>query len=107
MCSSPHPCRIEAQRVHTKARTPSPRLRGEGGSRPAEQVATPPHPTRTKACASTSQPKSDVSDFGHLERFPKRLNRDSHELTNMIQASHWEGGQHEWRSRIRTICAPG
>ena len=24
-----------------------------------------------------------------LERFPKRLNRDSHDRTNMIQASCW------------------
>ena len=41
-----------------------------------------------------------------LEHFPKRLNRDSHEGANMIQASCWGGGQHEWRSHIRAICAP-
>jgi hypothetical protein len=26
----------------------------------------------------------------HLERFPKRLNRDSHAGANMIQAAYWE-----------------
>src|SRR5215470_9051780 len=30
---------------------------------------------------------------------------DSHEAANMIQASHWGGGQHEWRSLIRATCA--
>ena len=28
-------------------------------------------------------------DIVALERFPKRLNRDSHDRTNMIQASCW------------------
>ncbi len=32
---------------------------------------------------------------------------DSHWGRNVIQASHWGGGQDEWRSRIRTICALG
>ena len=45
---------------------PSPRLRGEGwgeGDSPSTQaVESPPHPL---ASLATSQPKSDLSDFGH------------------------------------------
>jgi len=44
-----------------RGRTPSPRLRGEGwgegDSQSAQRVESPPHPTRTKACASTSPRK--------------------------------------------------